>query len=296
MNSQLNSFLSYLSQVRNLAHNTCHSYERDLINFNQFLEGQAITAWSEVKPVHLRLYAAHLTKLGRAPATITRHLASIRSLFKYLTQEQLIKKDPTLHMNNPKLKKRIPTSLQLDEVERLLETPCTMTAAGVRDRAMLELLYATGMRVSELVALNLERVDAKLGFVHCTGNSGKERVIPLGSAAVNWLSEYIDEARHELCRGRQEAALFLNHLGSRLTRQGFWKILKKYARIVSPDKEITPQTLRHSFAAHLLQNGADVRLVQEMLGHADISTTQIYLKTAKGRMKEVYNQTHPRAH
>jgi integrase/recombinase XerD len=250
----------------------------------------------DTKKLTIQNYLLQLKKLGRASSSITRSMVSIRSFYQFLVRERTLELDPSLNMESPRLVKRLPKVLSIQEVETLLEAPETSTPYGMRDKAMLELLYATGIRVSELVNLNAGHVNLGMGFVRCIGKGSKERIIPLGRIAAKWLHEYLQIMRRQLLReSKLDDALFINHLGTRLTRQGFWKIIKKYGREAHILKEITPHTLRHSFATHLLDNGADLRAVQEMLGHADISTTQIYTHVSKTRMKEVYNRTHPRA-
>ena len=219
----------------------------------------------------------------------------MRAFYGFLLRDGLIDNDPTTNLESPKIEKRLPKVLSVGEVELLLDGPDMGTVAGIRDKAMLELLYATGIRVSELVSLNQSDVNLNMGFLKCYGKGSKERIIPLGSVSLKAVSEYVMRSRVKLLRQPEEESLFLNHHGQRLSRQGFWKIIKKYAITASIDKEITPHTLRHSFATHLLENGADLRSVQEMLGHADISTTQIYTHLTKSRLKEVYAKAHPRA-
>jgi integrase/recombinase XerD len=240
-------------------------------------------------------YLLHLQTQGKATATIARRLAALKAFYQFLVREKRIKNDPTANLESPKLEKRLPKVLTVSEVERLLGQPDLVQPAGIRDRAMLELLYATGIRVSELVSLSLADVSLDMGYIKCEGKGSKERIVPLGTIAIRSCREYLQAARAKLVKERPESALFVNHHGHRLTRQGFWKIVKKYAHDARVDKEITPHTLRHSFATHLLENGADLRSVQEMLGHADISTTQIYTHVTRGHLKEVYARTHPRA-
>jgi len=296
MKRLLQQFIHYLSVERGLARNTLESYERDLTFFLEFLAGQGVDSIEKLTKNNIVQYLSVLNKMGRAPATITRNMVSIRSFCQFLVRERLIAHDPSLHMGLPKPEKRLPKVLSVEEVERLLEAPETSEPGGVRDKAMLELLYATGIRVSELVSLNVGDVNLGVGFVRCTGKGSKERIVPVGRVASEWLDSYIRTMRPRLLkRSKEEAALFVNQLGTRLTRQGFWKIIKRYAREARIAKPITPHTLRHSFATHLLENGADLRAVQEMLGHADISTTQIYTHVTKARMKEIYERTHPRA-
>ena len=240
-------------------------------------------------------YLAEQKQKGLAVSTLTRNLASIRSFYQYLLQEQIVQENPAGELESPRAEKRLPTVLSFKDIELLLEQPQPKGNIGMRDKAMLELLYATGIRVSELVSLNLDNVNLKMGFLKCDGKGNKERIVPLGSVAIKSLQEYLQNGRLKLLKQRDEKALFINQHGKRLTRQGFWKILKKYALRTGINAEITPHTLRHSFATHLLENGADLRSVQEMLGHADISTTQIYTQITRKKIKEIYNQTHPRA-
>jgi len=240
-------------------------------------------------------YLNNLQTKGRAVSTISRNLAAIKSFYQYLVRERYLEKDPAAHLESPKLEKKLPKILTIGEVEELLRQPNTFLPTGHRDKAMLELLYATGIRVSELISLNISDINLDMGYIKCYGKGAKERIVPLGSIAAKCVQEYITKGRPKLVRTYEEPALFVNHHGNRLTRQGFWKIIKKYAQEASINKEITPHTLRHSFATHLLENGADLRSVQEMLGHADISTTQIYTHVTKNRLKEVYDKAHPRA-
>lgn len=296
MHKELQSFIHYLSVERGLARNTLESYERDLTQFIDYVQSQGVQSLPQVGKIHIVNFLLRMKQLGKASATVSRNMVSIRALFQFLVRERVLDKDPSLHMDTPKLEKHLPKVLSIKEVEALLESPQASSPQGARDKAMLELLYATGMRVSELVSLNTGDVNLSMGFVRCVGKGSKERIIPLGRIAGQWLDQYLQSIRHTFLKpAKSEEALFLNHLGTRLTRQGFWKILKKYAREAAIYKEITPHTLRHSFATHLLDNGADLRAVQEMLGHADISTTQIYTHVTTSRMKEVYNQAHPRA-
>ncbi|PYI55015.1 site-specific tyrosine recombinase XerD [Paenibacillus flagellatus] len=296
MKRHLQTFIHYLSAERGLARNTLESYERDLNHYLAFIESLGVVSLGDTSKSTIVQYLLRLKQLGRAPATVSRNIVSIRAFYQFLLREKLIALDPSVDMEAPKLEKRLPKVLSVEEVGRLLEAPEPSGAGGMRDKAMLELLYATGIRVSELISLNVDNLNLEMGFVRCTGKASRERIIPLGRIAVRWLGDYIGTMRPQLLRrSKPEEALFVNHLGTRLTRQGFWKIVKRYAREANIDAEITPHTLRHSFATHLLENGADLRAVQEMLGHADISTTQIYTHVTKSRMKEIYDRTHPRA-
>jgi integrase/recombinase XerD len=296
MLKELQSFIHYLSVERGLAPNTLESYERDLTKFIGHLKESGTDSLRDTEKTHISGYIAKLRKAGKAPATISRNIVSIRAFFQFLLREGMIGKDPSVHLEAPRLEKRLPKVMTMHEVELLLDAPSTSTPNGMRDKAMLEVLYATGIRVSELISLSTDDVHLGLGYVRCVGKGSKERIIPLGRIAAQTLDQYLKTSRHKLLKpGKSENALFVNHLGTRMTRQGFWKIIKKYAAQSGIQKEITPHTLRHSFATHLLENGADLRSVQEMLGHADIATTQIYTHVTNKRMKDVYNRTHPRA-
>lgn len=287
-------FVDYLRSEKGLSQNTLASYGCDLDQYQEFLRrmGQSLDTAGRAGVVS---YLVWLQKQGRAAATVARRLAALRAFYQFMVRERYIDSDPTDDLESPHLERKLPRVLTVKEVERLLAQPDASTPAGVRDRAMLELLYATGIRVSELVNLRLEDVNLEMGYVRCFGKGGRERIIPLGRMARRAVREYLTHARPRLLTSPGERTLFLNHQGTRMTRQGFWKIVKKYARQAGIDKNITPHTLRHSFATHLLENGADLRSVQEMLGHVDISTTQIYTQVTKGRLKEVYARSHPRA-
>ncbi|MGE5701056.1 MAG: site-specific tyrosine recombinase XerD [Clostridia bacterium] len=291
----IDHFMHFLSVEKGLAANTLESYQRDLFGYTDFLKSQGITRIEETNRSHIINYLVILQKKGRATATLSRNMASIRAFYQFLVKDRHLENDPSIHMETPKIEKRLPKVMSLDEVERLLDGPQSNHPSGLRDKAMLELLYATGIRVSELVSLNMGDVNLEMGFLKCMGKGSKERIIPLGKMAISVIREYIETARPKLLRAGGDSALFLNHLGKRITRQGFWKIIKKYALQAGITTDITPHTLRHSFATHLLENGADLRSVQEMLGHADISTTQIYTHITRTRIKDVYAKTHPRA-
>lgn len=295
MDSILKDFIYYLSVEKGLAKNTLDSYQRDLRGYLKFLHSNNLREAKEVSRKNISDYLLYQKEKGLTPSTITRNLASIRSFYQFMLREQLIQENPTAELESPRLEKKLPQVLSFSDVELLLEQPKTKNAAGLRDKAMLELLYATGIRVSELVYLNLGDLHLKMGFLKCNGKGGKERIIPLGSIAIKSVQDYLQNGRVKLVKRKDETSLFLNVQGNRLTRQGFWKILKKYSVKAGLKEGITPHTLRHSFATHLLENGADLRSVQEMLGHADISTTQIYTQVTRQKIKKVYNETHPRA-
>ncbi len=288
-------FINYLSVERGLAENTLESYERDLRQYSEFLlkkgEGGVRGATHDT----ILAYVSTLKRHGYTPSTISRKIASLRGFYRFLTRERYIDKDPTLNLASPQIEKQLPTVLTTEEVNILLEIPDITTPAGQRDKAMLEVLYATGVRVSELISLKSSDVNLDMGYIRCYGKGSKERIIPIGSIAMRWTKEYMSDGRVKLLQGSDSEILFLNRRGSKLTRQGFWKIIKKYAKEANIAKEITPHTLRHSFATHLLENGADLRSVQEMLGHADISTTQIYTHLTRGKLRQIYDKAHPRA-
>lgn len=296
MEKLIEQFIHYLMVEKGLAQNTLESYRRDLLLYSYFLkknyDGLTI---SETTRTHIIAYLLELKQKGRATTTISRNLASIRSFYNFLLRDRYIDKDPSQNLESPKIDKRLPKVLSVPQVDQLLQMPDVNTSAGLRDKAMLELLYATGIRVSELVSLNIDDLNLNMGLLKCFGKGSKERIIPLGSLAIKSINNYLEYSRVKLNKKPDENALFLNHHGKRITRQGFWKIIKKYAKIASIEVDITPHTLRHSFATHLLENGADLRSVQEMLGHADISTTQIYTHLTKAKLKEVYSKAHPRA-
>ncbi|MGG2014199.1 site-specific tyrosine recombinase XerD [Bacillus sp. S10(2024)] len=296
MKDQLQDFIHYMVVEKGLAKNTVVSYERDLKSYMKYLQKvEGIISFHDVTRMHIVSFLHHLKENDKSSKTMARHIASIRSFHQFLLRERVVEHDPSVHIETPQAERKLPKVLSIDEVEALLQTPKATSAFGIRDKAMLELLYATGLRVSELIELNIADVHLTMGFVRCIGKGNKERIIPLGSLAAEAIQHYIEKGRPELFGKQTVEALFLNHHGNRLSRQGFWKILKRLAKEANIQKELTPHTLRHSFATHLLENGADLRAVQEMLGHADISTTQIYTHVSKTRLKDVYKQFHPRA-
>ncbi|QNG61351.1 site-specific tyrosine recombinase XerD [Bacillus sp. PAMC26568] len=297
MKDQIQDFMHYLVVERGLSHNTIVSYERDLRSYHQFLaEQQQMTAFQDVTRLTIIQFLKSLKDAGKSSKTIARHTASIRNFHQFLLREKAVDHDPTVHIESPQVERTLPKVLSLTEVEKLLDTPKLISAYGYRDKAMLELLYATGIRVSEMINLDMNDVHLTMGFIRCFGKGNKERIVPIGRTASEALEAYIDKGRIKLAsKKNQTDAFFLNHHGNRMTRQGYWKNLKKIAFEAGINKELTPHTLRHSFATHLLENGADLRAVQEMLGHADISTTQIYTHVSKTRLKDVYKQYHPRA-
>ena len=295
MESLIQEFIDYLGHEKGLATNTLESYGRDLRQYQGFLAEDSSLTLENASQATIVAYLMFLRRQGKATATIARRLAALKAFYQFLLKENYVAQNPTDELSSPRLERKLPKVLTVREVERLLNQPDILNPAGKRDKAMLELLYATGIRVSELVSLDFDDLDLREGFVRCMGKGSKERVVPMGEIAVTSLQSYIEAGRPKMVSNPKEQALFLNHHGRRLTRQGFWKIVKKYAAIAQIQKEITPHTLRHSFATHLLENGADIRSVQEMLGHADVSTTQIYTHVTKDRLKDVYAKSHPRA-
>jgi len=287
-------FLDFLKNDKRLSLNTLQSYKRDIEQYITYLKDMKIQNIANTNKTTVIAYLLHLQKKGRATSTISRNLASIRSFYQYLTKKGIISQDPTENLESPKVEKKLPQILSTKEVELLLEQPKCDDLKGYRDKAMLELLYATGIRVSELISLDLDDVILEMQYIRCN-KGARERIVPIGSVSVNALQEYLTKSRNLLIQRPDEKALFVNVNGKRLTRQGFWKIIKQYKNQAKINKDITPHTLRHSFAAHLLENGADLRSIQEMLGHSDISSTQIYAQLAKNRIKEIYKKTHPRA-
>lgn len=291
---ELAAYQSYLGQEKHVSLNTFNAYMCDLNQFATWLALHRSRGLCAVDAKIVSEYVTWMTEKGKSAATISRCIASIKSFYLYLQGQGKVRSNPTDGVGTRKVERKSPGILTSREVELFLEQPRCVDAKGCRDRAMLELLYATGIRVSELVALDVKDVVLSTGFLRCTGR-GRERVIPLYPAAVKALSTYVKEIRPYIIADPQETALFVNMNGGRMSRQGFWKIVKHYQETAQIEKEITPHTLRHSFAVHLLENGADLRSIQEMLGHADISSTQVYAHLAKKNLRSVYQRTHPRA-
>ena len=293
MEKQVKLFLEFLQNEKKLSDNTLQSYKRDIIQYQNYLEENGIN-YAKVSKEDIKAYLNYLKQIGKKPSTISRNLASIRSFYQFSIRNKKIKNDPTEDVQSPKIEKRVPSVLTAQEVELLLEQPKDVDLKGTRDKAMLEFAYATGMRVTEIINLNIEDVNLEGEYVICIVGS-KQRNIPLGSLSLKALKEYIDEARPILIRNEKEKALFVNVNGQRLTRQGFWKIVKYYKEQAHITKDITPHVLRHSFATHLLQNGADLKAIQTMLGHSDISSTQVYMQFQDEGLKNIYKKAHPRA-
>jgi len=293
MEKQIKLFLEFLENDKKLSANTLQSYSRDIVQFQEYLDNQRLV-YSKLSQQEIKEYIDYLKKEGKKTSTISRNLASIRSFYQFELRSKKVKKDPTEGMQSPKIEKKAPSILSSEEVELLLEQPSNVDLKGIRDKAMLEFAYATGMRVTEIISLNIEDVNFENSFVTCSSGM-KKRSIPLGNLSLKALNEYVKNARPIMIKNENEKALFVNVNGKRLTRQGFWKIIKYYKEQANISKDITPHVLRHSFATHLLQNGADLKSIQVMLGHSDISSTQVYMKFQDDSLKNIYNKAHPRA-
>jgi integrase/recombinase XerD len=298
---EIESFLNFLSVEKGYSKNTTDAYRNDLNGLADFVEGEATRqgsnpSWSNFNRQGMLSYLLNLKERGYVPTTTARKVAAAKSFFGFLVSEGIIKTDPTENMGSPSVGKVLPKPISINQVRQLLEQPAKLsTAEAKRDLAMLELLYASGMRISELVSLNLDDVDTEGGYVRCFGKGHKERIIPIYERSARLIKEYVEEARPKLGRSKNEQALFLNPRGGRLTRQGFWQKLKEYAKSANLGAQISPHTMRHSFATHMLSGGADLRSVQELLGHSNISTTQVYTHLTTEHIRRTYEKSHPRA-
>ncbi len=293
MEKQIKQFLEFLQNEKRVSNNTLQSYSRDIHQYESYLSQNRIN-YVKVDNKVINEYLKYLQQNGKKTSTISRSLASIRSFYQYLMRVKKIKHDPTENIQSPKVEKRVPSVLTSEEVEKLLSQPKDVDLKGTRDKAMLEVAYATGMRVTEIISLNVDDVDLDSGFISCK-SANRQRNIPLGSISIAALREYIRDARPIMIKNDDETSLFVNVNGKRLTRQGFWKIVKYYKEQAHIEKDITPHILRHSFATHLLQNGAELKAIQTMLGHSDISSTQVYTQFQDAGLKDIYKRTHPRA-
>ena len=293
MDKQITNFLDYIVNDKKLSDNTLQSYRRDIMQYKKYIDNNKIN-YTKVKPEDIKEYLNYLKEMNKKSSTISRNLASLRLFYQYLLKNNKVKKDPTEGISSPKVEKRVPNILTTQEVSLLLDQPKDVDLKGIRDKAMLEFAYATGMRVTEIISLNIDDVNIEEGIVTCK-NGNKQRNIPLGSLSLKALKEYIIDARPIIIKSEDEKALFVNINGKRLTRQGFWKIVKYYKEQAHITKEITPHVLRHSFATHLLQNGAELKAIQTMLGHSDISSTQVYMQFQDESLKNIYKKAHPRA-
>ncbi len=293
MEQEILGFITYLHNVKKTSNNTEMSYKRDLTKFRKYMEEQGVESVDQITATNLNSFILYLEKNGFAAATISRNIAAIKAFFHYSFKEGTIKSDPSEALKSPKIEKRVPEVLTPEEVVRLLEQPKGDAPKELRDKAMLELLYATGIRVSELISICVDDINLQMGYIVCK-DANKERIIPFGSEAKHALIHYLNQGREAMISDNNSHVLFTNCSGQQMSRQGFWKLIKYYAKKAGIESDITPHTLRHSFAAHLVENGADLRSVQEMLGHSDISTTQIYASMNHNRIREVYAKAHPR--
>ena len=292
MEQEIEKYIEYLTTVKKSSLNTVQSYRRDLIKLNDFLDSNGVKDVKDVNTTLLRSYFLYMEGEKKSSATVSRSIASIRSFFIYLLENGKVQGNPTDGLKPPKVEKKTPETLTIEEVNLLLEQPSGDSPKEIRDKAMLELLYATGLRVSELISLKISDVNLSLNYIECHDRT-KSRIIPIENAAKFALNKYITEVRPSMCADSEY--LFTNVKGDMMSRQGFWKVLKSYAKKAGIDKDITPHMIRHSFATHMVINGADLASLQEMLGHSDISTTQIYLRGKSSKLKEVYDKAHPRA-
>ena len=295
MDKQIDNFLEFIKTDKKFSDNTLQSYRRDIVQYQNYIEENNLN-YSKMEQDDIKAYLQHLQDMNKKASTISRNLASIRLFYQFELRNNKVKNNPTDGIQSPKIEKRTPSVLTSQEVSLLLDQPKNVDLKGTRDKAMLEFAYATGMRVTEIISLNVSDVNLTEGYVTCkSSNKSKQRNIPLGKLSLNALKEYIEEARPVLIKSDKEQALFVNINGKRLTRQGFWKIIKYYKEQAHITKEITPHVLRHSFATHLLQNGAELKAIQTMLGHSDISSTQVYMQFQDESIKNIYKNAHPRA-
>ena len=288
-------FIEYLRKEKRMANNSCDAYRRDVSEFVSFEAARGITDVTQSSSTEMVAWLHQLKEKGRSASTVNRKVASVRAFYRYLMEKGFVSSDPTSGIRSPKIERKEIEYLTIQEIDRLLESPDD-SVRGVRDRAILEVLYATGIRVSELIDMDLDSINLRMGFVTCDGEGSRARIIPLGRPARAALENYISDARVQLVRDRtDEQALFVNQYGRRITRQGLWKILKDYGEKAQLEHRLTPHTIRNSFAVHMLQNGADLKSLQELMGHDDITATQVYLSATKSRLKDVYDRSHPRA-
>jgi integrase/recombinase XerD len=302
MDIQVQEFLDYLATEKNYSENTIAAYRNDLTQFSDYLTQEAETnghepiAWEQVTKNTIVDFILFLKERKYASSTVARKVAAVKSFFHYLHDEETVPEDPTIGLESPQVKKQLPKAISVEEIESLLAEPAkSNTPKGLRDAALLEVLYATGMRVTELVSLDVSDVDLENGTILCSGKGDRERIVPIYEHAIQVLANYLEHGRPQLATDAGETALFLNHRGQRLTRQGLWLIIKHYVEAVGIEDEVTPHTLRHSFATHMLHGGAKLRDVQKLLGHANISTTQVYTQVTRDHLRQAYDEAHPRA-
>lgn len=296
LNDQIEDYLRFGQIERGLSENTITAYRQDLTEFLNFLQQEKIDSWP-TEAVEIDAFLAMQKDLNKASSSISRMISSLRKFYQWLARQNIQKLNPMIEIDSPKKQRRLPVALTQDEMDRLLAAPNVEKKLGLRDRALLEMMYATGMRVSEVINLQLEDVHPDLKLIKVFGKGSKERLVPVSNIALDWLAKYEKEVRESLVlkQGRNTEFVFLNNRGGSLTRQAVWQIIKHYCQLANINKDVTPHTLRHTFATHLLENGADLRVVQEILGHSDISTTQIYTNLTQKHILEVYIETHPRA-
>ncbi len=296
MLARIDDFLNFLTVEKGYSRNTIDAYRNDLVQFSKFLEAQHVDDWPKVTKDHLTTFILDMKQREYSSSTVARKVAAVRAFLHFLVSENIIGSDPSENLDSPSVTKRLPRPISQEEIEALLAAPDTEKGIrGIRDKALLELLYATGMRVTEVVSLDVEDINLASSTIRCLGKGAKERIIPIYPKAVQALEDYLEHGRLTLIRDADEKALFVNHRGERLTRQGLWLIIKRYVKQVGISEMVTPHTLRHSFATHMLNGGADLRNVQKLLGHANISTTQIYTQVTNKHLREVYDDAHPRA-
>ncbi len=289
-----NDFETFLIKEKHASENTVNAYMKDLEHFRDFIVSRSIDRLSDVSNSDIVAYLMELKKQGRSKSTVNRRLTSIRTFYKYLLREGRVRENPAEDIKSPRIEKKDIEFLSIEEVNRLMTLPDNSTK-GIRDRAILELMYATGIRASELIDMKLDDLNMRMGFVKCTGEHSKARIIPIGRPARHALEDYVYDARPVLLKKSSNEKLFVNYAGESMTRQGLWKILKEYGEEAELSIRLTPQVLRNSFAVHMLQNGADIKSIQELMGHEDIAATQAYLAVTKNRIKDVYDRAHPRA-
>ncbi len=294
MEGTIQGFITYLGKEREASYNTQISYERDLRKLREYLKQQNITSVREVNETSLNSYILFLEREGKAASTVSRYIASFKGFFEYCLKQGMISDDPAERIKPPRVEKKFPQILTIAETQKLMEGPDVRCDKGIRDRAMLELLYATGIRVSELISLKKEDMNLAMEYVVCH-EASKDRIIPFGSAAKDALIIYLEKTRENMIGDTESEYLFVNCSGKQMSRQGFWKLIKHYAQKAGIEKEITPHTFRHSFAAHLIENGADIQSVQKMMGHADASTTHMYVEMQSEQLRNVYKKFHPRS-
>ena len=290
----IDKFADYLEKEKKVSENTIEAYVRDIEHFNDFVNARGILDLKDVTNTEIVAYLMKLKSEDKSKSTVNSKLASIRTFYNYLIKTRLIKYNPTVDIKTPKIERKEIEYLSIEEIERLLELPDD-TDKGMRDRAILELLYATGIRASELIEMKVDDVNLRMGFIKCSGEHSKARIIPMGRPCRQAVENYVFDVRNKLLKGHNNEILFINYIGEKMTRQGLWKILKEYGDKAGFNIKLTPQVIRNSFAVHMLQNGADIKSLQELMGHEDITATQVYLTVTKNRIKDVYDKSHPRA-